>query len=140
MFVEDKSKFVEVADPLAMARKNRGELIALLRDSDRWPDGFKWDYSKCGTCAIGILVATSAVKPYCGPSMGYYGWEAFVEGSLAWDVSSGEANVVAAHVGLDPMRAAEIFLNARIEIGIHGNARVLPEHVAALLEAAPYVI
>lgn len=30
-------------------------LSAVLRDRSLWPEGFEWNYSKCGTCAMGLV-------------------------------------------------------------------------------------
>lgn len=30
--------------------------IAILRDRSTWPLGFKWDYTHCKTCAIGLAM------------------------------------------------------------------------------------
>lgn len=35
----------------------RSILIATLRDKTLWPEGFKWDFSNCDHCAMGMLLS-----------------------------------------------------------------------------------
>jgi hypothetical protein len=36
-------------------------LAQLLREPERWPEGFEWDYSNRGTCAIGLCEAVFGI-------------------------------------------------------------------------------
>lgn len=36
----------------------RSMLISMLRDKSLWPKDFVWDFSKCQTCAMGMLIET----------------------------------------------------------------------------------
>lgn len=33
----------------------RSCFISLLRDPTQWPEGFKWDFSRCNSCGMGLL-------------------------------------------------------------------------------------
>lgn len=41
-------------EPTPQQFENRRILIAALRDRSKWPKGFKWDFERCSTCAIGL--------------------------------------------------------------------------------------
>jgi len=118
MYLEDKNPNPGEA-PLSFVRKNRGELIALLRDEKRWPVGFKWDYNVCASCALGLLLS-SATGRTVNSQEAYF-----------------EAQTIAKNIGLSWEHGYGVFFNANEAIGCQ-RGEVLPEHVAALLEAAPY--
>lgn len=124
MYLEDKNQNPGI-DPLTEVRKNRGELIALLRDKARWPEGFEWDYSSCASCAMGLLLA----------SLGISGDEAEVAyASVINPRLYSERSFIACRLGLGGSEAETIFADAWTVIpGV-----ITPEHVAALLEAAPF--
>lgn len=146
MFLEDKSKLTGIsADPLTAARENRGKLIDLLRDSSRWPEGFAWRYMSCRTCAMGLAIATGMFGETA--RLAHAAWReddkvaaelrTLFDPVIAMSFTS-ERGIVARVFGLSADDATATFASALAKIGC--ETRVLPEHVAALLEAAPYVL
>lgn len=122
MFLEDKNSNPST---ISTARENRGTLIALLRDPARWPEGFKWRYQNCTTCALGLLQRTLMPLSKENYELAY---------QQLW---SGEATVFSEFVGLSGDDALMIFGTAWISVGYIEDIKA--EHIAALLEAAPYV-
>lgn len=57
----DSKSFVEVVPDQGVA--NLQYLAWLLRHKEYWPTGFVWDYSKIGSCAIGLYHETTGVYP-----------------------------------------------------------------------------
>lgn len=122
MFLEDKNSNPSTPSTV---RENRGALIALLRDPARWPKGFKWRYQNCTTCALGLLQRT--LMPL---SKAKYE-SAYVQ---LW---RGEATAFSEFVGLSGDDALMIFGTAWHIVGYIEDIKA--EHIAALLETAPYV-
>lgn len=130
MYLEDKTKHPLVAlDP---RREARGYLIDLLRDPDRWPPGFVWCYGMCHSCAMGLLVAMGKLS---ATQIDVRGGEHNMINKLFRD----EATALADGLGLSPSEARRIFLGANYYVSNSlALICVLPEHIAAMLEDAPY--
>jgi hypothetical protein len=87
---------------------NLQNLATVLRHREMWPTGFKWDYSSCLTCAMGLAWRLSMISDCCTLS-------AAEEFGIPFDV------------------ATRIFLLLTIECG--GGKNVTPEHVADAIDA-----
>jgi hypothetical protein len=88
----------------------RSALISLLRDDSMWPDGFRWDFRDCGTCAIGML---QEAMP-----------------GLAWETMTDQDVNMSRALGITRAAAYDIF------IAHHGmeSHEITPEMVADRLE------
>lgn len=123
MFLEDKNSNPTPSAARALTtREARGELIALLRDPALWPEGFAWDYINCNMCAMGLFLRARGID-YSGEEGHNWFWE---------------QDVISRAVGLSPNDGFNVFTSAGLTLGIPAGL-VVPQHVAALLEAAPYV-
>ena len=84
------------------------QLIELLRDPSRWPEGFHWNYDNLDKCAIGLAHATGLIE-----NQNY--------------------NVVADTLGMPRHIAMRFFWNLCDDIHVDCS-RIQPSHVADALE------
>ncbi len=87
-------------------RPSLRELAEILRDRSRWPAGFRWDYSRCTCCAIGMT------------------WQ-------LWPHLPTEPEDA---FGIDPEAAHQIFVDLEHDLGCAFDA-VTPENVADAIDA-----
>ena len=89
MYLRDKLPIEAPTAPLEAARREM--LIAALRDRSMWPRGFEYEWSSCGTCAMGLCAAMAGGKLvpiplHVGPFLGLSGIEAaFLFGTTLWN-------------------------------------------------------
>jgi hypothetical protein len=92
-----------------------GALSFALRHKELWPADFKWDYTRCEYCAMGLA-------------------------RRMWPKHVAEANLTSmiSAFGIDPDHARRIFTGSYMYYGrmvMAGYEPILPEHVADALDA-----
>ena len=86
-------------------------LIYALRNREVWPEGFKWNYLMCQTCALGLAFRL---------------WR---------EIDRPDIDYVGPAVGLSERDAERVFLYARKYTDVECGQGITPEMVADLLEA-----
>lgn len=93
-------------------------LSHILRHKELWPEGFRWNYRQCTTCAMGIAhelwIQKFNEKPYSTP-MAFY-------------------NMTCKFKIPHPC-AASIFLDAHMANNVSNRSKVTPEMVADQIDA-----
>lgn len=98
-------------------------LAYLLRHPEKWPEGFKWDYSECSQCAMGLAfhLWNSQVIPRLD------------EPDSSYHIASRAARCLLGFTG-DDWDFEGIFRELDIVLGVY-HQDVLPIHVATAIEA-----
>lgn len=96
-------------DPFKEEKVQRAKLVAALRDSSKWPEGFVWQFLHPETCALGLL---AKMRPKSG-------------------VAYMPPDETAFLMGMSIENAIGVF-------GRGNGPRTTPEEVADLIEATAY--
>ena len=96
------------------------DVSALLRDRSRWPSDFKWDYSGCATCAMGL------VQEYFGVDLGVHDKDMI---PYAMAKRTGDL------IGISLKYAERIFVNLPYHVFKKEYSSITPEDVADAIDA-----
>jgi hypothetical protein len=118
----------ETTDPtIALARfreaPNLRDLAIILRNRKVWPEGFRWDYSDCATCAMGMAFGVAGTKG-----------ELWADSPDAVSRASGLVSWTLRTFGLEPDVHDYIFTYLHFSIGVRNPKLITPEDVARAIE------
>ena len=97
---------------IVLNRPSMGALSYILRHQENWPTGFQWDFSNCGTCAMGLCCAL---------------WDESSQANTAWFGRVAELLEIPTH------DAFTIFIRPNISVNGRGHSnvsRITPEMIA----------
>jgi hypothetical protein len=94
---------------IPLDRPSAKGMVYILRHPETWPPNFRWDYSYCSHCAIGL-------------------------GHAFWGTYDRER--LAAAIGLNEATSMNIFVDLNRVLGFEdqGKMAITPEHVADAIE------